>query len=71
MENWIKNRSETQEINQIDSINSVTISIKTQKNKKTYFLLANKLSFFTMNNLSASHLLTHWAHTVFDFNGNL
>ena len=33
MENWIKNRSETQEINQIDSINSVTISIKTQVKK--------------------------------------
>ena len=33
MENWIKNQSETQEINQIDSNNSVTISIKTQINK--------------------------------------
>ena len=33
MENWIKNRSETQEIYQIDSINSVTISIKTQIKK--------------------------------------
>ena len=69
MENWIKNRSETQKINQNDSTNSVTISIKTQiKNKKLYFLLANQLSFFILNNLRASHLLTHSAHTVLDFN---
>ena len=67
MENWIKNQSETQEINQIDSNNSVTISIKTQikKIKKIYFLLANKLRFFTLNNLGASHLLTHSVHTFF------
>ena len=42
-----------------------------QKNQKIYFLLANKLSFFTLNNLGASRLLTHSAHTDFDFNGNL
>ena len=33
LENWNKNRSETQEINQIDLINHVTISIKTQIKK--------------------------------------
>ena len=33
--------------------------------------LTNQLRFFTLNNLRASHLLTHSAHTVFDFNGNL
>ena len=33
MENWNKNRSENQEINQIDLINSVTISIKTKIKK--------------------------------------
>ena len=46
MENWIKNRSETQEINQIDSINSLSQLKLNLKKLKNIFLVSKSTELF-------------------------